>query len=134
MANISITNYNTSNGIRPKDTQQSAITGLGADAFVRGTILGRITATGKYYPYNVGDTPTGSSTPVAILLNDITTTDTSDYPAGIMLTGEIDLDKIIIDGSAAGVGITEAIKDALRTLGIIVKAQTEVGVIDNPQS
>jgi hypothetical protein len=134
MANISITNYSAYDGIKPKDTEQAVLTGLGADAFIRGTLLGRITATEKYYVYNVANTPAGTGTIVGVLLNAVTTTDTSDYPIGVMLTGEIDEDILMIDGGTQGENITEAIKDTLRGLGIIVKSPTESGVIDNPQS
>jgi hypothetical protein len=132
--NITITNYDTSLGIRPENTEQSVITGSTTDTFIRGTILGRITATGKYYPYNTGNDPAGTNVPVAILLNEVVTTGAADFPAGIMLTGEIDEDKCMIDGGTLGANITEAIKDSLRTMGIIVKSKTECGVIDNPQA
>lgn len=134
MANIIITNYENYDGIKPVDTDQNVITGLGADTFIRGTILGVITATGKYYPYNVGDSPAGTNIPKAILLNEVVTTTTVDYPCGVMLTGEIDEAKVMIDGGTQGSGITQAIKDQLRDYGIIVKSKTECGVIDNPQS
>ena len=39
--------------------------------------------------------------------------------------------KLIIDGSAAGVGITDAIKDSLRTFGIIVEPATQTAELDN---
>jgi len=132
--NILITNFDTSLGIRPEDTEPGVITGAGVDTFIRGTILGRITATGKYYPYTAGNDPVGTVTPVAILLNEVVTAAVADYPAGIMLTGEIDEDKCMIDGGTIGANITEAIKDSLRTMGIIVKSKTECGVIDNPQA
>jgi hypothetical protein len=133
MANITITNLEAYDGIKPEDTEQSVITGSGADSFIRGTLLGRITATGKYYPYNSGDSPSGTNVIKAILLNDVVTAAAVDYPAGIMLTGEIDEDKIMIDGGTLGANITAAIKDTLRGLGIIVKSKTEFGSIDNPQ-
>jgi hypothetical protein len=133
MANPTITNYEAYDGIKPEDTEQKVITGSGADSFIRGTILGVITATGKYYPYNTGDSPSGTNIPKAILLNDVTTSASADYPAGIMLTGEIDEDKVMIDGGTQGANITQAIKDQLRDYGIIVKSKTEFGAIDNPQ-
>jgi len=134
MANISITNYDTSLGIRSEHTEQAVIAGQGTDNFIRGTILGRITSGGKYYPYNTGNSPSGTNVPVAILLNEVDTTVSVDSPCGVMLTGEIDEDKCMIDGGTIGANITEAIKDTLRTYGIIVKSKTEIGVIDNPQA
>jgi hypothetical protein len=132
--NITIINYDTSLGIRPENTDQSVITGAGVDTFIRGTLMGRITSSGKWFPYNTGDSPSGTNVPKGILLNEVVTAEVADYPAAIMLTGEIDEDKCMIDGGTLGANITEAIKDTLRTYGIIVKSKTECGVIDNPQA
>lgn len=131
MASLTITNYDPQSWLRRVDSsQQSVLTGLGADVFTAGTLLGRITATGKYYVYNVGDTPAGTGTIVGILMNDVTTTDTSDYPIQVLLAGEVDSALITIDGSAVGTGITEAIKDSLRTFGIFVVDKTELNNLD----
>lgn len=131
MANLTITNYDPQSWLRRVDlSEQGVLTGLGADVFTAGTLLGRITATGKYYVYNVGGTPAGTDTIVGILMNDVTTTDTSDYPIQILLAGEVDDALITIDGSAAGTGITNAIKDALRTFGIHAVNKTELNNLD----
>ena len=53
MANLTITNYDPQSWLRRVDaSEQGLLTGLGADVFTAGTLLGRITATGKYYVYN----------------------------------------------------------------------------------
>jgi hypothetical protein len=133
MANITVTNYEAYDGIKPEDTEQALFTGSGVDTFIRGTLLGRITSGGKYYAYNTSDSPSGTNAIKGILLNQVVTATSADYPCGVMLTGEIDEDKVMIDGGTQGANITEAIKDILRGLGIIVKSKTEFGAIDNPQ-
>jgi hypothetical protein len=133
MANITITNLEAYDGIKPDDSEQAVITGSTVDTFIRGTLLGRITSGGKYYPYNTGDSPSGTNAIKGILLNEVVTATAADYPCGVMLTGEIDEDKVMIDGGTQGANITEAIKDTLRGLGIIVKTKTEISAIDNPQ-
>ena len=54
-----------------------------------------------------------------------------DNTVGVMLVGKVREDRLIIDGSAAGVGITDAIKDSLRTMGIIVESAEECAALDN---
>lgn len=131
MANLTITNYDPQSWLRRVDlSEQHVLTGLGADVFTAGTILGRITATGKWYVYNVANTPAGTGTIQGILMNAITTTDTSDYPCQILLKGEVDSALITIDGSDAGTGITVAIKDTLRGVGIDVVDKTELNDLD----
>ena len=115
---------------KAEQTEQYVLTGLGADVFTAGTLLGRITATGKWYVYNVADTPSGTGTIKGILMNAITTTDTSDYPCQVLLRGEVDSSLITIDGSDAGSGITKAIKDTLRGVGIDVVDKTDMNDLD----
>lgn len=131
MANLTTTNYDPQTFLRKSElTEQDVLTGLGADVFAAGTLLGRITATGKWYVYNVANTPAGTGTIQGILVNAITTTDTSDYPCSVLLRGEVEAALITIDGSAAGTGITDAIRDTLRSIGIDAVVKTEVNDLD----
>lgn len=128
---MTITNYDPQSWLRRVDhSEQAVIAGQATDSFVAGTILGRITSGGKYYPYNVGNSPAGTVTPVGILMNDVSTTNGVDSPCNVLLAGEVDAALITIDGSEAGVGITDAIKDALRTFGIHVVDKTELNNLD----
>ena len=132
MSNLTTTNFETKDGVRGvKKSEQAILTVAGASTIARLTILGRITADGKYGVYNVGDTPAGTITPVAVLLNEVVATGAGDYPCGVMLQGVVSEDKLIINGSEAGVGITEAIKDALRTFDISVQSEQECARLDN---
>lgn len=128
---LAITNYDPQSWLRKAEqTEQYVFTGSGADAFTAGTIVGRITATGKWYAYNVGDSPTGTSTIKGILMNAVTTTEAADYPCQVLLRGEVDSALITIDGSEAGTGITKAIKDTLRSVGIDVVDKKELNDLD----
>jgi|LGOV01.1.fsa_nt_gb hypothetical protein len=132
MANLDITNFETKDGVRGvKKSEQSVLTVAGVGTIKRLTILGRITADGKYGVYNVGDTPAGTVTPVTVLLSEVVSTGAGDYPCGVMLQGVVEDEKLIISGSEAGVGITEAIKDALRTFDISVESALECARLDN---
>lgn len=132
MANPEIVNFSTEDGVRAVDTsEQALLTSAAADTVAKLTILGRVTATGKYAFYNVANTPAGTGTPVAVLLNEVVAAAAGDNAASIMLEGKVRADKLVIDGSAAGVGITPAIKDSLRTYGIIVESAEECSALDN---
>lgn len=133
MGNNTVTNFYPGDGVRGvKESEQGEHTNDtgGALTVYRLTILGRITATGLYKQYasGAGD---GSEIPVAVSLNEVVHTANGDKPIGVMLQGEVKEGDLIIHGSAAGVGITDAIKDALRTFGIMVVPQTECNALDN---
>jgi hypothetical protein len=48
-----------------------------------------------------------------------------------MINGKVRTARLVIDGSAAGVGITNAILDQLRSAGIIAATVTEMNTLDN---
>jgi len=132
MGNNTVTNFYLGDGVRAvKHSEQGVLTSAGAVTTYRLTILGRITADGKYAVYNVGDSPAGTVTPVAVSLSEVVADGAGDDPLGVMLQGEVDEDSLIIHGSEAGVGITDAIKDSLRTYGIMVVPRTECNELDN---
>jgi len=131
MANPEIVNFDTMDGVRAvTESEQAVLTSAGADTVARLTILGRITASEKYGFYASGAID-GSEVPVAVSLSEVVAAGAGDDPVGVMLGGKVDASKLIIDGSAAGVGITDAIKDSLRTFGIIVEDYTETAALDN---
>lgn len=132
MDNNEVTNFYPGDGAREvKHSEQSELTTVGAVTVKRLTILGRITATGKYCFYDSGDDPVGSGTPVAVSLSEVVADDVGDFPLGVMLAGSVREEDIIIHGNNPGEGITPAIKDALRTYGIYVYSMPDCGVLDN---
>lgn len=79
------------------------------------TVMGRITASGKYTPYAAGATD-GSQTPVAILAESGVDAGAADKASAMWVAGEFSKDALV----AAG-GVTDAVIHALRQVGIIVK-------------
>lgn len=133
MENNTVTNFTPGDGVRNvKHSEQSEHTNDtgGALTVYRLTILGRITATGLYKQYasGAGD---GSEVPVSVSLSEVVHAADGDKAIGVMLRGEVNEGDLIIHGSAAGVGITDAIKDSLRTYGIMVVPRTECNELDN---
>lgn len=133
MANITVTNFTPGDGVREvqhsEQGEHTNDTG-GALTVKRLTILGRITATGLYKQYasGAGD---GSEVPVAVSLSEVVHTADGDKPVGIMLSGVVNEGDLIIHGSDPGDGITDAIRDSLRTYGIIAEPRTECNTLDN---
>lgn len=85
---------------------------------VRGSVLGQITASGKYV-LALSASADGSQTPVAILADDVNAT-AGDTLGGIFLTGEFDANAVTL-----GAGITAAAaKAALRAVSIFLKLTT----------
>lgn len=84
---------------------------------VRGTVLGRITASGRYVPVNSIATD-GSGVPVCILAETVTVSSTADKPAPAYFTGEFNQDALVFGGSDT----FEDHKEALRARGIFLKS------------
>lgn len=83
--------------------------------FKRGTVLGKITASGKY-TQALSASSDGSQTPVAILADDADGS-AADVISGVYLMAEVNGAALIL-----GTGITlAAAKSALRSVGIFVK-------------
>jgi hypothetical protein len=87
----------------------------GAAAFVRGTVMGQITASGKWTAYASGASD-GSQNAAGILVDNIDTTG-GDGTCGIYLMGEFNGNCTTPLGSA----LSAAALAALRTAGIFIK-------------
>lgn len=86
-----------------------------AGNYVRGTILGKITASGKYR--NAISTNTdGSQTPVCVLAENVNA-ETEDKQAVVYFTGEFNLDSLTFDSSFT----VDAITEKLREKSIFIK-------------
>lgn len=92
------------------------VTILTGQVISRGTVLGKITASGKYIK-SLSAASDGSETPVAILADDVDAT-SADVNAPIYETGEFNEDQITL-GTAHTVA---SVRDGLRALGIHLKS------------
>ncbi|HEC2616928.1 TPA: head decoration protein [Raoultella ornithinolytica] len=100
-------------------TDSGTITG---GTFQRGTVLGMITASGKY-TQSVKTATDGSETPVAILVDNVDAS-TSDQNGGLYLMGEFNQNRIIFDNSWT----VPTLKAALRPLAIFLKDSIQAPV------
>lgn len=90
--------------------------------YKRGTILGVITASGKYTK-SVATATDGSQMPSAILVDDVDAT-TADKFSGVYLMGEFNQNRIIFDASWTVV----TLKAALRPLAIFLRDSVQAPV------
>ena len=100
-------------------TDTGIITG---GAYKRGTVLGVVTASGKY-TLSVKTATDGSEKPAAILVDNVDAS-TSDQNGGLYLMGEFNQNRIIFDNSWT----VPALKAALRPLAIFLKDSTQAPV------
>lgn len=100
-------------------TDSGTITG---GSFKRGTVLGMITASGKYTK-SVKTAADGSQNPVAILVDNVDAS-TADQNGGLYLMGEFNQNCIIYDNSWTVPGL----KAALRPLPIFLKDSIQAPV------
>lgn len=99
----------------------------GAVTYVRGTVLGRITASGKLTHYASGNAD-GSEVPVAVLLDEVIFAGAGDIPFRPILAGRLKR----VDMVAHGVGaLTQAEVDQLRDYGIVALSTTQLAELDN---
>ncbi len=105
--------------------------GLAVDTtYPAGTVLGRVTASGKLSPSVVG-AGDGSEVPVAVLADDVLTANpVADQNIEVLVEGQVRENKLIIAPAAVGV-ITPAQRDQLRTFGIVSKTTLELLKLDN---
>jgi hypothetical protein len=99
-------------------------------ALTAGTVLGRVTASGKLLPYDSGAAD-GSQVPMAVLQYDVTATAAGDYPIRPVLGGKVRLDKLHA-AAAPLVALTKAEQDALRTFAIFAIPVDQLGQFNNP--
>lgn len=73
----------------------------------------------------------GAQKPIAVLTYDVTKAGAGDEPIRAMVSGRVRKERLVIDGSAAGVGITAAIIDQLRDYGIVAIDVQNLSILDN---
>lgn len=103
-----------------EESTRASVTIEANKPLARGTILMR--DGDKFKPYATGDSNIAS----AIALEDIDSTTAGDYNIAILIRGEANKSRVIVQGSEAGVGITTAIIDNLRMYSIFLKDYTDI--------
>jgi hypothetical protein len=103
----------------------------GAADFIAGDKFAlAVAADGDFVIYAV-DGIGGAQEARYVLKEDYTSTGAADLAGRVMTAGKVRTDRLIIDGSLAGVGITDAVKDKLRHYGINPIDTKDLSQLDN---
>lgn len=95
-----------------------------------GTLLGRVTASGKLVPY-ASAAADGSEVPVAVLPYAVSAAAAGDVAVRVLISGRVNLDRLVIHADGDASNITKAVRDDLRNVSIVALKQTQHSVLDN---
>lgn len=76
-------------------SRDTIIIASGSGVVLAGTVLGKVTASGKFVPYNDDGTDDGSRTAAAVLLADVDATSADTSAVGITRLAEVWTDRLI---------------------------------------
>lgn len=107
--------------------EPNTLLSAGALTYAEGTVLGRITASGKLTHYASGSAD-GSETPIAVLQNEQVFAGAGDVAINAIIGGQVRLSKLVAHGVGA---LTQGEVDELRDYTIIAKASRELSSFDN---
>lgn len=102
-----------------------------AGTVVAGTILARDTGSLKLVPYVKGGTTTGNGVPCTLVVDDIVASAASDIPVRSLVTGRVNLTRLIINADGTGANIDAAVIDQLRARGIYPDSVKQLAKLDN---
>jgi len=119
MPSMVITNVETSTVLELEGGQfrDELLIFAGAGTVKRGTILARVTASGKLTPFVIGGS-LGAEIPKVVLTYDVTRAAAGDEPVRAMVKGTVNKNRLIVHADGTGANITNAILDLLRDYGI----------------
>lgn len=128
MANTTLdTNYyGAAIGLEGEISRDEIFLFAGAATLLKGTILARITASGKVKAYVAGASD-GTQIPVGVLTYDITATGAGDVAGRMLVEGKVNRNRLIIAVDGNGNNITPLILDQLRDYGITPIDVQDVG-------
>lgn len=129
MANIEITTNQTRGVVVWEPVfDDEIIFDAGGETYPAGTLLGRITASGKLTKYTTAAVD-GSEVPVAVLRDELVLAAGVDTPCRPILAGRLRRGDLLADDPARV--ITDAEADALRDYGIVPLSTTQLAELDN---
>jgi hypothetical protein len=124
-----ITNYDQGGMvIGDAEYQDAILTHAGSGTIKAGTILARVTASGKFVVYNSSGSD-GSEIPCAVLTIASVSTGSGDKSVRPLIGGKLRTEKVIDPNTTSAP--TAAVQDLLRKFGIICVGVRELNVQDN---
>ena len=110
--------------------QDEVFTAASAKTFLEGTILARLTATGKLVVYEIGGTG-GAEIPLAVLNHDLVVAAPGDVKIRPMLSGKVIKERLVVDADGDDSNITLAILDQMRDFTIVAQNVPDISILDN---
>jgi hypothetical protein len=131
MADPTITNVDVGQiAIAVSDFEHHVWTAGGADELVAGTIVARLTSTGKWGIYAPAGT-LGLEIARGVLTYNAVATGAGDVPVSVLVRGTVNQDRLIIDADGDGSNVDEAVIDDLNDHGILAKPVLQIAQLDN---
>lgn len=106
------------------------ITDGAADFIVGDSFTLTVAADGKLVPYAIAGAG-GVQIPLAVLLNELTSTGAGDIPDRPIIAGQVRRGDLVIDADGDGSNLTDAIVDQLRDVSIIALSTLQLAEQDN---
>jgi len=132
MADPTVTNVDVGQiAIEVSDFEHHVWTAAGADTLVAGTIVARITSTGKWQIYAKGGSTDGNGIAKGVLTYDAVATGAGDVAVAVLVRGTVNQDRLIIDADGDGSNVDETVIDDLLANGILAKPVGQLGQLDN---
>lgn len=131
MADPVITNVDVGQiAIAVSDFEHHVWTAGGADTLVAGTIVARLTSTGKWGIYDPGGS-LGLEIAKGVLTYDAVAAGAGDVPVSVLVRGTVNQDRLIIDADGDGSNVDEVVIDSLLANGILAKPVKQIAQLDN---
>jgi hypothetical protein len=107
------------------------LTFAGAATVLEGTILARDSVSGKFVPYVIGGVTNENGIPKAVIRFEVTAAGAGDEPVRVLIDGEVDRNRLVVDADGDASNITDAILDELRDYGIVSRDVKQLSALDN---
>jgi len=128
MANIETTNNKTRGIVLWEPVHEDAVAVFGGAAtWPAGSVLGKVTASGKYARFAPGAAD-GSEVPIAVLSQDVEAAGAGDVPIRPVIAGRVRAGDLVNNVDAA---LTAVQIDQLRDYSIIALGTTQLAELDN---
>jgi hypothetical protein len=119
--------------VRDCEFRDELINFAGADTLVEGTILARDSSTLKLRLFVKGGSTNGNGIPKAVLAHELVVTASGDKACRVIIKGEVDKNRLVIDADGDDSNVDAAVVDQLRDYGITPVPVKELARVDNPQ-
>lgn len=132
MANVTSSNVDLG-AIAVKDAvfSDELVNFASGDAFAAGTILARHSSNNKLILFVKGGNSNGNGIPKAVLAYPIERANAGDVTARVLVRGQVNRDRLIIDADGDGSNIDEVVLDQLRAYGIVASPVEQLAQLDN---